>query len=111
MHEYLHGTALCYPFISISVIYGIAEQELSCGGILISGFKPDTMAVTQDTLVIAIDIDDRNDNILSIEVEILEPVFFTECLSTVFEIADEVSMPDNTQRISLAELHLHFERM
>jgi len=69
------------------------------------------MAIPQDSPVIAVDMDDRDDDIIAEQVEVAEPVGSTEGLSPVFKVSDEMPMPDDTQRVGFAEFHFDIGSM
>jgi len=51
-------------------------------------------------------MNDRHNDILAEKVQVPQAVRSPECFAAVLEIADEMPVPDDTQRVGLTKLHV-----
>jgi hypothetical protein len=108
IHEHLDRIACSHAFTGVHIGNSIVEEELSSGGIDISSLQPDSMSVPKDTTIVAVDMNDGDNDILPVQVQITKAISGTKSFPPVFEIANEVAMPDNAERISFAEFYIDF---
>src|SRR5664279_3384044 len=88
----------------IAVIkYSVAEDCLCSHTIDKPGFNESRVTIYKWFFIIAVDFYYRNQNPLSIKVEVTNPEFVAEILPPILKIPDVLSMPDNSHRINITE--------
>lgn len=78
---------------------------------MISGLEPYAVPVAEDALVFAVDMYDRYHDILAVKIKVTETIGFAEGFTAIFEIADEMAMPYDPQRICFRETYFYFGGM
>lgn len=100
-----------YLLPGIQVKDAVLEMKLGGRCIYISSFKTYTVTVAKNAPVIAMNADNRHNNILAVKIQVAQPVSCAECLAAIFEITNVVPVPDNAQRIGFTEFYYYFGGM
>src|SRR5690606_10922462 len=95
IEENLSGISGRDQFFCRRIKKRVFEKQFGCSAVDVSGFEDDVMAISQDAFIIALNIDDGDNNIATEQIQISETIFFAKSFAPIFEIAYKMTMPND----------------